>query len=428
MVTTGYLSAYEHQSVSIDERASSTSVTRKEVDDLARIAESRRGFCEVRRGSVRLAQYCGVVSIGERILEILPKVDDGAGPEECRGLLLKLLKQADDFPSFRDSTTGQHLRNAPLLDVFISAFFDAVVSIVRAGLLRRYEQHEDDLVFVRGRIVSDRQFSVLANRRDRVACRFDELSANNVWNQVLKIALRVVRPWIRSRDLSRRWLELMAVFDEVSDIRADAHVFDRLVFDRRAKRYEAAIDWARWILRLLSPSLRAGERAAPGLLFDMNILFQSAVAASLVRRAHSKPSIQIQAQDVEHHFVRVPTTGRKAINLRPDLVVRKHGLVVGVGDTKWKRLDVDGSGRLRPAPADMYQMYAYASAYRCERLALIYPLYANMTGLEETLFELPRLGELRPTVAVICLDVSQESVLNQRLEEWIDCGESVQAA
>jgi 5-methylcytosine-specific restriction endonuclease McrBC regulatory subunit McrC len=68
---------------------------------------------------------------------VLPKVDDAVTPAECRGVLLRLLRQAGDFPFFRHLTVGHDLRHAPLLDVFIAAFFDAVADIARGGLLRQ---------------------------------------------------------------------------------------------------------------------------------------------------------------------------------------------------------------------------------------------------------------------------------------------------
>jgi 5-methylcytosine-specific restriction endonuclease McrBC regulatory subunit McrC len=68
---------------------------------------------------------------------------------------------------------------------------------------------------VRGRIAVMRQLGKLANRPDLVACTFDELAVDNVWNQVLKRAIRTTRPWIRSGELNRQWVELMGVLDGV---------------------------------------------------------------------------------------------------------------------------------------------------------------------------------------------------------------------
>jgi 5-methylcytosine-specific restriction enzyme subunit McrC len=413
-MTTPSITAFEHQPIPVGD--AEKGLTTAEADYLALLSETRPGFCDRGHQSVRLAQYCGVVSLGARILEVLPKVDDGSGQDECRGVLLRLLRQADDFPLFRHLTVGQNLRHAPLLDVFIAAFFDAVTDIVRGGLLRQYQQHDDDLRFVRGRIVSTRQFVQLANRGDIVACRFDELTADNMWNRLIKTALRAVRPWIGSHELDRRWVELIAVFEEVSDLETDPMALGRLVFDRHASRYRTAIDWVRWILATLSPSLRAGQNTSPGLLFDMNKLFESAVASLLRRRAGWQGvDVEVSSQDTGRHFARISDEGQwRMFRLRPDLVLRRDGRVTSIGDAKWKRLNVGQGNYLVPSEADLYQMHAYAAAFQCEHLSLIYPWHDGLRAARDTAFELPSNGALRPVVSVLCLDVHADTLVLRR--------------
>ena len=376
-----------------------------EADTLALLGEQRPGFCERGHRSVRLSQYCGVVSLGERALEIIPKIGDSRSVEAGRSLLLQLLHDAEDFPVFRDVAVGQHLREGSLLEVFIAAFFDSISAIIQRGLLRQYQEQEADLQVVRGRILSERQFVANANRPDRLACRFDELTPDNAWNRLLKAGLHAVRSWITSARLQRRWIELMGLFEEVSSVSGDSQLLSRLVFDRHSSRYRIAIEWVRWILDVVSPNLRFDKNAAPGLLFDMNLLFESAVAGVVRRRAGSE--VRVVAQDTGRHLASVPGVKRSFFGLRPDLVVRRGGVTVAIGDTKWKTLEVGSTGHLVPAVDDMYQMHAYAAAFQCEHLALIYPWHEGLTQSLETAFQLPMINALRPVVTVVCLDLHQ---------------------
>jgi len=345
------------------------------------------------------------------MLEILPKVSDIEPAEECRGVLLRLLREAEEFPLFKHLSVGQHLRRAPLLEVFIAAFFDAVAEIVRGGLLRQYQEHEEDLQVVRGCIVASRQFAIHSNRPDRIACRFDDLTASNIWNQLIKTGLQAVRPWVRSVELNRRWIELMAVFDEVDDTQVKVRELKRLVFNRHAMRYRVVSDWVRWILSLQSPDLRAGQNDAPGLLFDMNLLFQSAIASVLRRRAGAIHNLQVRSQDSGSYLASVAGSHtHRAFALRPDLVMYKSGQVAAIGDTKWKRVEVSKTGYLKPTPADIYQMHAYATKYQCGDLALIYPWHEGLSGSKVTTFELPPIGEIRPRVDILCVDVHSDSL------------------
>ena len=374
------------------------------------VAELRPGFCERGYQSIKLSQYCGLVSAGERVVEVLPKVDEGGRQDagECRGILLRLLEHTSDVPAFRDRAAGHQLRDAPLLDVFTSAFFDSVSELVRGGLQRDYELREDDLTVVRGRIQSKRQFAASGNRPDVVSCVFDELTPDHRWNRFLKAGLVAVRPWIANVDLSRRWIELMAAFDEVSTERTSFDALDRIPVDRRMVRYRPAITWARWILALLSPALRAGPARAPGLLFDMNELFQLAVAA-IVRAAAPAAAIDVASQDTGVYLASTRAERpRPAFGLRPDLVLRRGRQVIAIADTKWKKIKRGSSGFLLPEAGDMYQMQAYAAAYRCNALALIYPWHADLAGSRETTFLLKNADGLSPAVSVVCIDVNAD--------------------
>ena len=406
------LTALEHEAISITPDGAGFSLTPAEAERLAQVGELRRGFCELGHRQVKLAQFCGVVSLGERVLEVLPKTQDrDVSAEDCRGVLLRLLRLSERFLHFAHLPAGQHLRRAPLLEAFVSAFYQAVTTVIRGGLLRQYLEHEEDLRVVRGRIATTRQLGTHSNRLDTVACVFDELSADNVWNRVLKKAVRVTRPWLRSAELSRRWVELMGVLDEVDDARLISSEIDHLVFDRRAERYRPAIDWARWILALLAPSLRGGQHEAPALLFDMNRLFESSVAAVL-RRAALRHGLEVVTQDRSRALATIVSGDvvEPAFVLRPDLLILRQGRVVVIADTKWKRLELDRRGRPSPSEADMYQLQAYASAFQCHELALIYPWVAPDRVMEAT-FRLPARGGHATTVHVVGVDVGDDAML-----------------
>lgn len=402
-----YITAFEHQSLRVDDAGSGSSVTIAEADELTRIGELRPGFCERGYRTVRVAQYCGIVTIGSRILEILPKVEDHGPPDEGRGILLNLLRESQAFPVFKHLAAGHQLRKAPLLEVFIAAFFEEVTAIIHGGLLKQYQTWEEDLALVRGRIVTTRQFTVHSNRPDRVACEFDELTADNVWNRFLKAALRTVRPWIATVDLNRRWIELMAVFEDVDDVAMKADALRRFAFDRQATRYRSATDWAQWILSTLSPRLRIGANTAPGLLFDMNRLFESAVGNALRRQYEGVLGIRVTPQDTGTFLATVVGTGRGAVPLEPDLVVRQGKQVIAIADTKWKRLKVNRLGEISPSEADVYQMAAYAAAYDCPHITLIYPWHRALKDVRDTTYELSTSGGVQPTLRIIFIDASR---------------------
>ncbi|WP_396617310.1 McrC family protein [Lysobacter soli] len=401
------LTAGEHQTLSVGDGGDLTSA---EAAVLASLAQQRRGFCTLGHRSLKLAQYVGLVNLGGRVLEVLPKIGEDADAAKGRGTLLRLLRLAYDLPVFEHGGVGHGLQQRDLLDVFVLAYLRALLQLVRAGLLRRYRTEEDDLGVVRGRMMLGRQVAVHAMRIDRVACRFDELSIDNPWNQVLKAALFAARPWARGLESGRLWLEMAAALDGVSVRRDALELLAMLVPDRQVHHYTGALRWAGWILKLLSPDLRGGGSQAPELLFDMNRLFEASVAALLRRRAFAA-GWHLSAQDDGFNLATLESEpGRSYFRLRPDLVLREGTRVLVVADTKWSRLEIDRVGRLVPDVAHVYQLHAYASVYPCEEVTLIYPWHRGLEGAHPTAFRLPACGTRQPMLRIICIDVAGDDM------------------
>lgn len=403
------LTAVEHQVLPVGTGDAALSPT--EAERLALVARQRPGFCTLGHRSIRLSQFVGLVSLGNgRVLEILPKVGEQADPTRSRGTLLRLLQWAYDLPSFAGGGVEHGLRRQTLLDVFVLAFLRALVPLVRAGLVRRYRNIEDDLGVVRGRLLLQRQVATHAMRIDRIACQLDDLDIDNSWNQVLKAALAATKPWASGIESGRLWLEMVAAFDEVR-LRGDGlELHRKLPLDRQVSHYSPALRWAGWILQLLSPAIRSGSSSAPELLFDMNRVFELAVATRLRRRAndaglylHSQHSGRHLAHDTEDPH-------RRFFGLRPDLVLSHGDTVLAVADTKWSRLGKDRRGYLVPDDAHAYQLNAYAGSYPCDEVVLIYPWQEGLADARASSYCLPPVGRRRPILHVVCANVEDEAM------------------
>lgn len=413
------LSFTEHAEIPVSPSPGPGMLSEAEADHLSWLGDHLPGFCYRGYRSIKLSQHCGLVNLGERVLEILPKVGEHEDPAQSRGVLMRMLRACPDFTIQRQLAVGQAQCAAPLLDIFVRAFFDEVTGLMKGGLLRRYLEDEDDSLTVRGSILLNRQLTALANRTDLIACRYDELTADNHWNRIIKAGLRVVRPWMHSVALQRSWIELMAGFDEVTDVENPRSLLSGLRYDRLGSRYRPAIEWVDRILSLLSPDLRAGERPAPGLLFDMNRLFEAVVTQRMQSWAWDR-RWNVDAQNSTRHLVEIVDTPRRvAFNVRPDLLFTQRGQTVAIADAKWKHPSLSKRRFIMPAQADLYQVHGYASVFQCARLALIYPWDESMAAARETILELPGSKEFTPSVSILCVDVADDNMpLRLKSKAW----------
>jgi 5-methylcytosine-specific restriction enzyme subunit McrC len=249
-------------------------------------------------------------------------------------------------------------------------------------------------------------------RPDRLECRYDDFTADNDYNRALKAALSVIRHRVTGDSrLHRRWLELTAALDDVALLPFRSGDVNRILLDRQSEHYRRALQWASLILDVLLPNLRARRLDAPDLLFDMNLLFQSAVASTLARRAKASTQVTVHAQDSGAFLAsHVTDPKRRAFGLRPDIVIRQADRVVAVADTKWTRVAITADGHLLPAEQHVYQMQAYASVYACDHFALIYPWYSGLKDAVPSAFVLPSAADRTVVLSVLCVDCRREDL------------------
>ncbi|MES2879526.1 MAG: restriction endonuclease [Pseudomonadota bacterium] len=387
-----------------------TWLSEAEAQALLRLNDLRLGFCQRLAGGVKFAQYCGVVRLATCVLEVLPKVGmaDERAPDELersRGALLAMLHSARQLAITKIGNVPQQAVHAPLLDIFIEAFLHCALEQARRGLLSRYVPHSDDLPVVKGRFHAHDHVRRNLGRPHLLHCRYDEFTADNLYNGAIRSTLDACRTWATRATTQRLWFETHARFASVSPMRLTAVDVAQLPRDRTTHRYEPVLTWCEWLLAMTSPSLSAGATRAPGLLFDMNKLFEAHVAGLEEATAgddyivHRQGPVQALAKQGD----------ADAFLLKPDITVWHANLdgsastIARVLDAKWKRLDPKAK-HWGAVSSDVYQLLAYALRYKCQKLELIYPMprHAVKEGCGNPTFTILAAG-LEPHGIEVCI-------------------------
>jgi len=350
-----------------------------EAQALLRLNDLRRGFCQRLSGGIKLAQHCGIVRLPTCVVEVLPKVGmaDARTPDELersRGALLAMLHSARQVAITKIGLVPQQAVHAPLLDIFIEAFLHCALDQARHGLLSRYVTHADDLPVIKGRFQAHGHVRRNLARPHLLHCEYDEFTADNAYNRAVRATLEACRTWVSRASTQRMWFETHARYASISAVRMSAADVARLPRDRTTHRYGPLLTWCEWLLAMASPALSAGASQAPGLLFDMNKLFEAHAArleeasAGIDRIVHTQgPPLHLATHDQADAFL-----------LKPDITVWHVGLdgaaagIDRVVDAKWKRLDPHAPD-FGVDEADVYQLLAYALRYGCTALELACP-------------------------------------------------------
>lgn len=344
---------------------------------------ARKGIGEV----ITAKNYVGIITLHDgTTIEILPKIhsaiEDDANGSRTKRLLIDMLKTLRDSPYKNLQASSVNIEKMNIFEVFIRMFVDEVFFIVKRGLKCSYETIEENATFFKGKMKFSQQIKFNPSHKERSYVEYDAYTVNRPENRLLKATLIYLYKHSASSRNKNDIKTLLNIFSEVdasTDVKSD---FEKYLPDRNMKDYTTALLWSRVFLMGKSFTSFSGSEVALALLFPMENLFESYVAALL--KKHLTPlGYSVSAQDKSYHLFDDP----KRFAMRPDIVIRrKSDGAIFIMDTKWKILS-DSKANYGISQADMYQMYAYQKKYGAEYITLLYPKTEKVLGNENIEFQ-----------------------------------------
>lgn len=343
---------------------------------------ARRGVGKV----ITAKNYVGIISMKDgTTIEILPKINSSLADDEkgtrTKRLLIDMLKTLRNSPYKNLQTSNVNIERMNIFEIFIRMFLDEVFFIVKRGLKCSYETIEENATFFKGKMKFSQQIKLNHSHKERSFVEYDAFNANRPENKLLKATLLYLNRHStssRNRTDIKTLLNAFAEVDAATDYKSD---FARYVPDRNMQDYTTALLWSRVFLMGKSFTSFAGSEVALALLFPMETLFESYIAALLKKQLAGSP-YSVSAQDKTYHLFDEPS---HKFLMKPDIVIRRRDAdATFVLDTKWKILS-DGKPNYGISQADMYQMYAYQKKYTAKTVTLLYPktdAVANDQGIE----------------------------------------------
>ena len=257
----------------------------------------------------------------------------------------------------------------PMLDVFVRQFLLNVNALARTGLARRYVPAEENLLYLRGRLLFRDQLRANLSNGAQFFVAHDELSVNRPANRLIHTALARLASAIRSDENALLLRTVRAAFADVPESANPYADWDRHHVDRSMRLYAPVMQWVGLFLFNRGLTTFAGQHANVSLLFPMEQVFENFVTHSFGRHQRR---YRVAAQHPRKKLAMID--GKGAFTTKPDIALKDGERVRFILDAKWK--DIEGFGddvRHGIDQADMYQLYAYGKRYQCDAVALVYP-------------------------------------------------------
>jgi 5-methylcytosine-specific restriction enzyme subunit McrC len=329
--------------------------------------------------------------LGAESIQVLPKIDDqskgGHQIEEekiasAASNLMVMLAYAYNIKIHTLDLAHIGAQRGNWFEWLTFLFASEMQRQLQLGVHRSYVQRDETLALIRGKWNLSHQFTQHPMLVDRFDVRYAEFTANTPLNQILLAATRelmqlTVDP-VNYRLLHATYVALIAA--GCNGQASLSNNYPELVhFTRLEDRFRTAYLLADLFLRGKVTNIFQGRKAYHAFMFDMNELFEQFVAGFLNRHKRAifgdeSETTRVVPQARQH---RVPFLSRhpgnqELINLKPDLLLFQNGQLKLIGDTKYKQLDPAKKNR-NITESDSYQMLAYATAYQCQHVCLIYP-------------------------------------------------------
>ena len=387
----GVYSIREHETFRPDNRLSEG-----DLQDLRAFAQSNQHDLQgnyrpvlqfARGGDLRAGNYVGIITTKRRtIVEVLPKIDlsgrEDRDHERTRGIFLKMLRVSRRLQAaghFSNSVI-RAMRQFPMLDAFVRLFLDNLGLLVRGGLSRRYVPVEENLPYLRGRILFRDQMRENLINRARFFVQHDELSINRPANRLIHSALAKLRPVVRSEQNRQLLRNLEVAFVEVPLARDLHGDWRKHSVDRSMQHYKPVMQWVGLFLFNRGLATWSGSHVNQSLLFPMEEIYEDFVTYSFRRYQNE---FSVTAQGPLKYLAKI--NGKSVFRTKPDisLVIPMDGggqVVQFILDAKWKHINAWGDdARHDIGQGDLYQLYAYGKLHKCETVALVYPQSQDFT-------------------------------------------------
>jgi hypothetical protein len=227
---------------------------------------------------------------------------------------------------------------------------------------------------------------------------------------------RGMKDGARHSALSRSWS-----FDDqdcIAEVPPSALRWEEIVLDRTNRRWQELLGMARLFLLNRYQTTTGGAGQGTALLFEMNSLFEEYVGR-LISRTLAGTGLTVSLQGGRLFCLASEATERGLFQTKPDILIRRAGVVTHVIDTKWKRISsrVDDP-KQGVSQGDVYQMMAYAQLYRAPRLTLLYPHHAGL-GDEEDIHARHRLTGHDTILETASFDVSKGNNVYDRIRRLV---------
>lgn len=322
--------------------------------------------CELKSNNYIGAIYCE----GQKI-NLLPKIFFDADRDYSESEISAMHKhilwwlsycRRIKFPSY-DSDMSSH--KSDFFEILIYLFAKYTLELLNKVLYQHYEEINEDLPFIRGRLNINNYITqnLARGRYHKLSCSYDSFELDNKFNRVVKYVSKTLVRVSGNAENKRMLNDILLILDEVTDKKATAEECASIRFSIYNASFETVRDYCYLFLNNSISYHYKNDLQLFAFLLPMEYVFEDFLYGFIEKELDS---ISVKAQSSKEYL-----DLEKGYQLRPDLIIN-NGSKELIGDAKYKFV-YSSSAKKTILQADLYQMLAYAARFKIDELILFYP-------------------------------------------------------
>ena len=134
-------------------------------------------------------------------------------------------------------------------NLFATILIKGVSKQIKRGLYKSYENKVEDISVMRGKIDISKTLKNKINRKQLLACEYDELTENNILNQIIKTTVKIlVSDGNVDNEIKDKLKKVVLFFENVDFIEPNIIKWNKLKFHRNNRNYEALLNICQLII------------------------------------------------------------------------------------------------------------------------------------------------------------------------------------
>ena len=245
-------------------------------------------------------------------------------------------------------------------DLFAAILEKGVSRQIKQGLYREYIPVREELSVMRGKLDINDTIGLQVQRKQKLACGFDEFSEDNLYNQILKVTIhRLILADDVATERKQALKKLIVFFDSVKLIRPDHIAWNRLIYQRNNRNYELLLNICYLVLNGMLQTTEDGSYKLLSFSDEhMERLYEKFIL-EYYKQQH--PQLHPRSLQVEWDLTEQPEKIMMQFlpQMKTDITLEKGGKTLIIDAKYYGKSMIQNYDKTTLRSAHLYQIFAY---------------------------------------------------------------------